>query len=243
LYYVRIYQDRVPFQTAESGSLRMRMLLGFIEARVTVIDAAVKSDQHFHCLSVLCSTTAGPTLFSAIMRKTAPHAVIEEITESAAEDYISHRAVHEHSVSEIPFIPAIQRVHESRNALLSLLIEYRSLVSEFVALSGESTSVVRAPRDRGYSVPFLLFDQGGSVCALPDFQIEKITRNSSAPGVLHIGERYGKKPVVCDELLFMKEIDILQCSFRGKIRNGHYRISVPVSDGTFECTLVVPSFL
>jgi hypothetical protein len=243
LYHVRVYRDSSPFQSMEAGATRMRMLLGFIEARVTVIDAVIKSDKTLQYLSVLCSTTAGPLLFSSIMRKTAPGAVIEEVSEHVAEDYIAHRAVHEHSGTGIPFSSVIRRVHESRNVLLSLLIEYRALVSEFAPVSDHAVTGSRGGINREYAVSFLLFEQGGSVCAMPDFQIEKISSGANGSSILQIGSLYGKRLIICDELLFIKEIDILQCTFSGKSRAGYYRIAVPVTGGTFECNLVVPSFL
>ncbi|HNY22803.1 MAG TPA: hypothetical protein PKO22_11715 [Treponemataceae bacterium] len=244
LYSVRIYRDKAPFQSVQSGIVRMRMYLGFMEARATVIDAYVKSDQNLQFLSLLCSSSARPSVFSAIMRKTAPQAIIEEVSPHVAEEYVSSRAVRENSASPIPLSSAVRKVHESKNILLSLLLEYRALIAEYASLyvndlNGFSSGV----KTREYVVSFLFFQKEGMTCAIPDFQVEKVSKGANESYILQIDHAFGKRVIVCDDLLFTKDIDLVRCTFRERASRGMYRISTPVVGGNFDFIIVVPSFL
>ncbi len=244
LYTVRIYRDKAPFQSVQSGIVRMRMYLGFMEARATVIDAYVKSDHNLQFLSLLCSSSAQPSVFSAIMRKTAPSAIIEEITPHSAEEYVTSRAVRENSASPIPLSGPVRKVHESKNILLSLLLEYRALIAEYASLSPSAlTGFTSSVKTREYVVSFLFFEKDGMACAIPDFQVEKVTKGANESYILQVDHAFGQRVIVCDDLLFTKDIDLVRCSFREKASRGMYRISTSVVGGNFDFILVVPSFL
>jgi len=244
LYSVRIYRDKAPFQSVQSGIVRMRMYLGFMEARVTVIDAYVKSDQNLQFLSLLCSSSAQPSVFSGIMRKTAPMAIIEEVSPHSAEEYVSSRAVRENSGSPIPLSGAVRKVHESKNILLSLLLEYRALIAEYATMApGTMNGFTSGITTREYVVSFLFFEKDGMACAIPDFQVEKVSKGANESYILQIDHVFGKRVIVCDDLLFTKDIDLVRCSFREKVTRGMYRVSIPVVGGDFAFTIVVPSFV
>jgi hypothetical protein len=244
LYQVRLYRERALFQSAQSGILRMRVLLGFLEARVTVIDAVIKADQNLQYLSVVCSSSAGPDAFSHIMKRTAPGAILEELTYDEAEEYIALRAVRGVNGDDIPFSHAILSVHESRNVLYALLLEYRALIAEYGSVMREFVPVRDSfPVTRDYLIPFLVFEQQGSICAIPEFQVEKISAGANGSSLVQITSLYGRRILVVDDLLCSKEIDIIRCRFTGKKAQGYYGVSTPVSGGSFDCTLVVPALL
>lgn len=244
LYSVRIYRDKAPFQSVQSGIVRMRMYLGFMEARVTVIDAYVKSDKNLQFLSLLCSSSAQPSVFSSIMRKTAPIAIIEELSAHAAEEYVSARALRENSGSPIPLSGTVRKVHESKNILLSLLLEYRALIAEYSSMAMDTQGGFSSGiKTREYVVSFLFFEHEGTVCAIPDFQVGKVSRGANDSFILQVDHVFGQRVIICDDLLFTKDIDLVRCSFRGKAARGKYRVSIPVIGGDFDFIIVVPSFL
>lgn len=244
LYQVRLYRERASFQSAQAGILRMRVLLGFLEARVTVIDAVIKSDQNLQYLSVICSSSAAPEAFSRIMKKTAPGAIIEELTCDEAEEYIARRAVRDVTGDGIPFSRTVVSVHESRNVLYALLLEYRALIAEYTSVMSEHVPVREpCPGVRDCLIPLLIFEQQGSICAIPEFQVEKISAGANGSSLVQVKSLYGQRILIVDDLLCSKEIDIIGCVFTGKKTRGYYGVSVPVSGGSFDCTLVVPSLL
>ena len=73
LYHVRLYADRGGFLTPRFGVMRMKVLLGFIESKTTVIDAVIKTDENLDYLSVICSSPAKPLLFSRVITSYSIH--------------------------------------------------------------------------------------------------------------------------------------------------------------------------
>jgi len=243
LYQVRLYADRPSFVSAQSGILRMQVLLGFIEARATVIDAVIKTEGNLHYLSIICSSVARPLAFSLILKKTVPRAIIEEISRTRAEEFIAARAVRDEVWNAIPHSNAVRSVHESRRILLALLLEYRALLAECsTALPDRRETAGIAPAS-DFSIPFLFFEQDGSICAIPDFQVEQISPGGNGSHILHLQHGYGSRVIVCSDLVCIKEIDIVACKFLEKKSRGYYRISTKVTGGNFDFTIIVPSFL
>jgi hypothetical protein len=243
LYRIRLYMQRPGFQSEQSGVLRMRMLLGFIEARAVVIDAIIRSEGTLHYLSVLCSSIACPEEFSRIMRKTVPQAIIEETDSRTAEEWIITRSVRSGMLASIPFSGAIKTVHDSRIILVALLLEYRALLAEYNAVIPSSPGSLRSRHASCLSVQFLLFEQDGSLCGLPDFQVAEISDGSNHSHIIRLRHETGERLVVCDDLVCLKEIEISSISFRTKKCRGYYGVSAPATGGDFSFTLVVPSFL
>jgi len=241
LYQVRLYVERAAFLSSDAGNLRMRVLLGLIEAKATVIDAVIKVDGQLHYLSVLCASSAAPLVFSGIMKRIAPHAIIEEILHKNAEERIATRAVRAEAWNAIPNATAAIGVQESRKILYTLLLEYRALLSEYASIMNQQmTSACRAS---GCFVQILIFEQNGSICGIPDFQIEQITPGSNGSQLMQLSCGYGNRVLVCDDLICYKEIDIVETRFVSKTTRGFYQTSVQTADGPFSFNLVVPSFL
>lgn len=245
LYRIRLYSERPQFQTERTGSLRMRMLLGFIEARAVVIDAVVKSEGSLHYLSVLCSSAAAPTVFSSIMRRTVPGAIIEETGESAAEEWVSARTLRTSPWNGIPFSGAVRVVNESRHILVSLLLEYRALLYRYSAAM-ESGMATRTRRNSSLSRPgqnivvsFLVFEHEGSLSGIPDYQVRSVSRGANGSSILELVSDGAPRAVVCDELVCMKEISLMDIEFTGMKREGIYSVSVPVSGGDFLFNLFI----
>ncbi len=243
LYQVRLYADRPSFVSAQSGMLRMQVLLGFIEARATVIDAVIKTQGNLHYLSIICSSVARPPAFSLILKKTVPRAIIEEISRTHAEECIAARAVRDEVWNAIPHSSAVRNVHESRRILLALLLEYRALLAECSTALPERRETAGIAPASDFSIPFLFFEQDGSICAIPDFQVEQISPGGNGSHILHLQHGYGSRVIVCSDLVCIKEIDIVACKFLEKKTRGYYRISTKVTGGNFDFTIVVPSFL
>ena len=242
-YQVRLYIERALFVSAESGILRMQVLLGLLEARVTVIDAVIKTDGNLHYLSIICSSAACPPVFSQLVRRTVPRAIIEEIDRYHAQDCLSSGAVHDEVFSSIPFARTIRTVHDSRKLLLSLLLEYRALLSDFnTAFPGEVSRQRDSPSLES-SLPFLIFEQDGTICGIPEFQIEAISPGGNGSHILQLHRTYGSRVVVCNDLLCSKEIDVVDCTFKNKKSSGYYQISTMTTGGNFDFTLVIPAFL
>lgn len=243
LYRIRLYSERPGFQSERTGLLRMRMLLGFIEARAVVIDAIIRTEGTLHYLSVLCSSTACPERFSRIMKKTVPRAIIEETGEKTAEEWIMARAVRGEAWNRIPFAGAIQTVNESRRILVSLLLEYRALLAEYSAVFPSQGPLTKARTGSDLFVTFLLFEKDGMICGIPDYQTAGVSNGANRSYIIQLQHEYGQRLVVCDDLVCMKEIRITDMSFGPRKERGFYSVSVPASGGLFSFTLVVPSFL
>lgn len=245
LYRIRLYSERPQFQTEHTGSLRMRMLLGFIEARAVVIDAVVKSEGTLHYLSVLCSSAAAPSVFSAIMRKTVPGAIIEETEEHTAEEWVSARSLRSGPWNSIPLSGAVRVVNDSRRILVSLLLEYRALLFRYSAAM-ESGTVERSRAHPSLSRPgqnlavsFLIFEHEGSLSGIPDFQVSGISRGANGSSIIELAYDGAQRVIVCDELVCIKEIPLMDITFVALKREGLYSVSVPASDGEFGFSLFI----
>ncbi len=243
LYQVRLYCERAQFLSSESGVLRMRVLLGFIEARATVIDAVIKTDGQLHYLSVICASGARPILFSRIMKRIAPFAIIEEIQRNHAEERVATRAVREEAWGGIPFGKEVHSLNESKRFLYTLLLEYRALLTECAEVMRQAPSLNGTQRPSGYVVQLLIFESGGCVCGIPDFQVEHITGGANGSHIIQLAGSYGKRVIIADELVCYKEIDIVDAKFTEKAQKGYYRVSTRVSGGEFSFAMVVPSFI
>lgn len=243
LYHIRLYSERAAFQSTEAGLIRMRMLLGFIEARAVVIDAIIRTEGTLHYLSVICSSFARPESFSLIMKRTVPLAIIEEIEQSHAEEWITLRAVRNETWNVIPFSGAVRTVNESRRILVSLLLEYRALLAEYNSVMPASGSMKRMHQNSGLSINFLLFDQKGSICAIPDFQVLGTTGGSNGTSIIELQHEYVQRLIICDDLICIKEIQVTDLEFKTKKMRGYYSVQAPVESGQFGFTLIVPAFL
>lgn len=243
LYQIKLYSERVAFLSVQSGIMRMQVLLGFIEARAVVIDAFIKSEGTLHYLSVICSSIAHPAAFSQILKKTVPRAIIEEINRSYAEECVSMRAVRDEVWNSIPFSTAILTVNDSRRVLYSLLLEYRALLAEFDVILPRQQTIRKSQRNSDFFVPFLIFEQDGSICGIPEFQIKHISQGGNSSHIIQLQHDFGQRVLVCTDLICIKEIDIVTLSFQGKKSKGMYGVSTSAFGGQFDFSLVVPSFL
>lgn len=229
LYQVRVYMQRASFLASSAGNMRLRVLLGFIEARAVVIDAVIKSEDTLHYLSVVCASSACPTVFSEIMRKTAPTAIIEQMERWQAEESVSARMVRDESWSTIPYAPVVHVVHESRRFLISLLLEYRALLCD---VRNRGTSVSRREADvprpgPSFVTPVLLFESGGDIFGIPEFQVERISEGANGSFIIQLQHEYGQRLLVCEDLLVVREINVLECAFVERARPGAYVVCLP----------------
>ncbi len=229
LYQVRVYMQRASFLASSAGNMRLRVLLGFIEARAVVIDAVIKSEDTLHYLSVICSSSACPSVFSQIMKKTAPTAIIEQMERWQVEESVSARMVRDEAWSTIPYAPVVQVVHESRRFLISLLLEYRALLCD---VRNRSASAGRGGIDSrrrgpGFVTPVLLFESGGEVFGIPEFQVERISEGANGSFIIQLQHVYGQRLLVCEDLLVVRDVDVLECVFLERTRAGAYLVSLP----------------
>ncbi|HKL86960.1 MAG TPA: hypothetical protein VJ861_11570 [Treponemataceae bacterium] len=244
LYQVRLYEERFSFQSVHSANMRMRMLLGFIEAKAVVVDALIKTDGNLQYLSVLCSSPASPQLFSKILNSISRRIIIEELERSRAEEFLSTRDLIQCSPSFIPFSKTIQSVNESKKVLFSLLLEYRALLAEFAStmpFESKTTKSIRTSMD--FTIPFIVFEKENTVCAIPEFQVASITHQDTGAFVIICHNQWNESKIISEDILCIKELDITQCLITGKRKSGFYTAKIPVSVGDFFFTLVVPSFL
>ncbi len=229
LYQVRVYMQRASFLAASAGNMRLRVLLGFIEARAVVIDAVIKNEDTLHYLSVVCSSSASPAVFSQIMKKTAPTAIIEQMERWQVEESVSARMVRDEAWSTIPYAPVVHVVHESRRFLISLLLEYRALICD-VRNRGNAVSrqELGAPkRSPGFVTPVLLFESGGEIFGIPEFQVERISEGANGSFIIQLQHVYGQRLLVCEDLLVVRDVDVLECVFLERTRTGAYLVSLP----------------
>jgi hypothetical protein len=243
LYQVRLYSERAAFLPAESGMLRMRILLGFIEAKAAVIDAVIKTDGTLHYLSVICASSAHPLLFSRIMKRIVPNAIIEEIQSAHAEERVATRSVREEAWGGIPRAKEALGVNESKRFLYTLLLEYRALLTECAEAMRQAPSESRTHNQTSYTAQILVFESGGTICGIPDFQVERITAGANGSHILELMGSYAKRILIAEELVCYKEIDIIDTRFIVKAQRGFYRVSTRVTGGDFTFNLVIPSFL
>ncbi len=244
LYQVRLYAEREGFLSPEYGLMRVRMVLGFIESKTTVIDAIVKTEESLDYLAVLCASPASPALFSRVMRDAVPKAIIEEISTRGAEEYLAKEAVRDPAMSQaIPFAGAVKTVNDSRRILLGLLLEYRALLAEYDLAAERAVPSCRGTHGGDCSLPFLFFELDGKICGLPAFQVLEMTRGGYDAKLLRLKKNYGEGILACSEVLCIKEIDVPSCAFTERRKRGYYGVRAPLKDGDFCFTLVVPSLI
>jgi hypothetical protein len=244
LYQVRLYAERAAFLSVESGALRMRVLLGLIEAKATVIDAVIKADGQLHYLSVICASGAKPTLFSAILKRIAPRAIIEEIRRNLAEERVATRAVRDETWAGIPHSREILGLNESKRFLYTLLLEYRALLLECTEATSSSTRESGGIRDKTeYVARILLFETAGCLCGIPDFQVERILPGSNGSHIIQLAQSYGKRVIVVDELVSYRDIDVVSCRFTEKTSRGYYRVDARTDDRDFSFNMVIPALI
>lgn len=222
----------------------MKVILAFLEARITVIDAVVKSDEAMDYLSIICSSAAPPSVFSRIIRFAAPRAIIEELDRRKSEEYLAAGAVRERGWNLSHYARSAQAVNDSKRILLGLLLEYRALLSDFNAvLPGMDNAAASEKLSGNFCIPFLVFEKEGELCGLPDFHVREISDGANGSKIIHLKQTFGSRVIVSEELVCIKEIDVPLSVFRGRKAKGHYLLSAPVKGGRFEFTLVIPGFL
>jgi len=247
LYRVGVYGNRAPYLSPEAGNTRMRVLLGFIESRSVVIDAIVQNDENLHYLSIICASGASPDVFSGIMHKTVPNAVIEEITPDQGRQYLSTAVLHTDRSISVPHALPLHKVYESRSQLLSLLLEYRALLAEcrsFVDTTDQlSDSDEGSTGDSRFTIPFVFFETEGVVHGIPEFQVQSLDSGVAGQHLIRVAYAFGPRVILCDDILSVSDVNMVQCHIRKKVRRGYYE-TVPGKDREAEkFVLVVPSFL
>lgn len=244
LYHVRLYADRDGFLSQRFGEARMRMILAFIESKTTVIDGMVQSDDSLDYLSVICSSPACPSLFSAILNRAAPRAIIEEISRFRAEEYLANGAVRDTSVKRmIPHAGMVKGVHDSKRILLGLLLEYRALLAEYDRSAVPAFRPSPDSKNSDFSLPFLIFELEGRICGVPAYQVLGISRGGYDTTLLRLKKEYGEASLVCSEALCVKEVNVPSCEFLERRKRGYYEIRSPLNEGEFRFTLLVPSLI
>lgn len=247
LYRVSVYAQRAPYLTATAGAIRMRVLLGFIESRSVVIDATVQSEGTLQYLSVICASGADPLRFSRIMAKTAPGAILEQLSSEKTREYVTSSALRTENILPIPRSNSMKRVMESRTVLLSLLLEYRALLAECTGFTesekqGNSTLEV-SEKNTNLSIPFLFFEIDGIVHGIPEFQIDSMDIGGSGQHIIRVQYTFGPRIILCDDILTIQDVDIVQCHIVKKIEKGFYEARVETANKAEKFVLVVPSFL
>lgn len=250
LYQVRLYEERPSFQSVNTGNIRMRMLLGFIEAKAVVVDALLKTDGNLQYLSVLCSSPASPQVFSRILNSISRRIIIEEVERSKAEVFLSSLALRQSSPSTIPFSRAIQTINDSKKILFSLLLEYRALIAEYASsffsthtqTQTQTNKKILRPSQE-FSTPFLVFEHEKKICAIPEFQVASLIRQDEGTCIITCHDQWNGHKILSEDILCIKELDITRCNIIEKRKPGFYSATSPVSGGEFPFTLVVPSFL
>ncbi len=225
----------------------MRVLLGFIESRSIVVDATVQNDGNLHYLSIICASGAAPELFSRIMHKTAPQAIVEEITPDLGRQYITISVLHKTRNIPVPHSRPLQKVFESRSQLLSLLLEYRALLAEcrsFVNTTDQlSDSDEVHDGESRFTIPFVFFETDGIVHGIPEFQVEAIDIGIAGQHLIKVAYAFGPRMILCDDILTVSDINIVTCRIDRKIRRGYYETLPGKGREAEKFVLVVPSFL
>ncbi|HHU37237.1 MAG TPA: hypothetical protein GXZ47_08410 [Treponema sp.] len=246
-YRVCIYAQRAPYLSADAGIIRMRVLLGFIESRSVVIDATIKSEGTLQYLSIICASGADPVLFSRIMSKTAPGAILEELSPEKTSEYVTASALRKENSIPIPRSSSMQSVMESRTVLLSLLIEYRALIAECKSfIESDRVSFQNdglSETSSNLTIPFLFFEVDGIVHGIPEFQIESMSLGGGGQHIIHVAYIFGPRVVLCDDILTVQDVDIVHCQIQKKIKKGYYEARVKNTREAEKFVLVVPSFL
>lgn len=245
-YRVSMYARRPPYLTEDAGNTRMRVLLGFMESRSVVIDAVVQTDGLLHYLSILCSSGASPEQFSAIMKRTAPDAIIEEISAIKTREYVTASVLRKNQDIPIPHARSVTQVRESRIQLLSLLLEYRALLAEcrsFVDDSGMTIDTEDSESRGCHSIPFVFFEIDGKVHGIPEFQIEALDTGASGAHIIRVAYSFGPRVIMCDDVLTVRDVDIVHCRMIRKVQKGYYETETHTDGKRDKFILVVPSFL
>lgn len=246
LYRVRVYMERARFLSPQAGNTRLRVLLGFIESRTAVIDATIRHDGLLHYLSVLCSSRAPAPVFSAIMKKTAPRAIVEEVSPREFSDSLTGTAMYTGSWGVIPYALPVTMVQESRNILISLLLEYRALTAELRHI-GDGMSVpsgtVQEGRNTSLKTSFLIFEKDSRILAIPEFHIERVSSGANGSSILHISKTAGQRLFIADDLLMVRDFEVLTASVGQKVEKGIYNVHFASPDYQEALCLVIPSFL
>ncbi len=201
------------------------------------MDASIQSDDEFCCLAVLCASCFAPEKASALFQKTLPRAIIEQFGYDKIKPADSASAP-SYFPSNIPYQRSLGVLDASRDILVTLLLEYRCLMQQGRA----ETPKPSTPKQR-YSLSCLFFEQAGTLCAVPEFQVMAV-QQAGTQKKLVFKEEYGGKTLLCSDLLYVSSIDIVTLVIRGKATvPGFFESSSPDCSSNSVFNFVVPSFL
>lgn len=254
LYGLKFYYVQKKFMNEQGAVLRMRISLACIEAGAVVIDAYIQIDGTIAYLFVLCSSFLAQPAFSAAVKKILPQVVIEKLYQNQAEIYLTACSEADLIKNKISFVPQGEIASESKNLLISLLIEYKVMLLEnkksgLLAKclhSGKKGLLAEASEKRKYRTADLNFDivmfqKDGRILSMPDFQIKKIDKDVFQQKYIQIFPEYGGQKIYIEDIFLLKRIDLSKTVFIKKLEKGIYEAKIQGNTGKITLNFFVPA--
>ena len=254
MYGLKLYYVQKKFMNEQGAVLRMRISLACIEAGAVVIDAYIQVDGNIAYLFVLCSSFLTQPIFSAAVKKILPQAVIEKFYQDQAEIYLAACSEADLIKNKISFIPQKEISSESKNLLISLLIEYKAMLLEnkksgllAKCLQRKKKSLLaEAAEKRKYqtadlNLDMVMFQKNGSILSIPDFQIKKIDKDVFQQKYIQILPEYGGQKIYVEDIFLLKRIDLSKAVFIKKIEKGIYEAEVQGNTKKIKLNFFVPA--
>ncbi|UTC67504.1 MULTISPECIES: hypothetical protein [unclassified Treponema] len=254
LYGLKFFAVQENFMSEQGAVLRMRISLACVEARAVVIDAYIQTDGSLSYLFVLCSSILAPQIFSEAVKSILPNAVIEEFYKAQAEGYLESAVKEALAKKPIPFSFSPELSSESKNLLISLLIENKAVLLENKkggllerCLKQKSKGLLNeASEIRKYSsadldLNVLLFQKEDMILSVPVFQVKKVDKDVFQKRFIQILPEYGGKKIYVDDVFCIKNVNLSKVNFTKRLKHGVYEITSPGSQEVMEFNLLVPA--
>lgn len=228
IYRLQLYSSRESYLPVDLIPLKITVITSLIECKCCVINVKSCFDGDFYQLNIICSSEFPPEVFSNRLGKNVPGLVIEELKNTGVVSILEKQMAGKSFACN----SLVREIKESRNILVTLLIEHKALVF----------SINQSPCKINFStgvfmIPFVFFYYRGLLCGIPDFMIEKLVQSSGrislkfkAPGI---------NPLENIQVELKEKLNIASLMITGKKEPGIYRA---LSD-KMDFYIIIPGFL
>lgn len=228
IYRLQLYSSRESYLATDLIPLRINVITSIIECKCCVINVKSCYDENFYRLDIICSSELSPEVFSSRLDKIIPGLVIEELKNSGAVSVLEKQM----SGNFCNHNRLLLEIKESRNILVTLLLEHKALIF----------SINQSPCKSGFTkgffmVPFIFFYYKKLLCGIPEFMVGKLFQQ--AKDVVLKFKDLGTTELDNVHIEFKEKIDVASLIITEKKEPGIYR----ALSGKMDFHIIIPGFM